>query len=177
MCYVELCIYVDPTSAFPWTFVYFWEVTVFMHKFIAWKVEGECICMHKSVKLRNRDDCSMDWSIPCSISATSRFSTLKSFCREQMVEIESTYQDLMMQKNPITKVTRKLTDPQRSRRSASRRRSTVGVKVEKIWQLGKLRGKNCRKEVLGQQIWEVGIPHPATWFYVMWFPSMFSIYC
>ena len=149
MCYVELCNNVDLTSTFPWTFVYFWEVTVFTHKFIAWKVEGECRCMHKSVKLRNWDYCSMDWSIPCSIGATSRFSTLTSFCRERMVEIESTYQDLTMQKNPIMKFVRKLTDPRRSRRSTSRRRSTVGVKAENIWQLGKLWGKNCRKEVWG----------------------------
>ena len=56
----------EPTLAFSWTFVYLWEVTIFMHQFLAWILEVECRCMHKSVRLNNRDDCRMDWSISWS---------------------------------------------------------------------------------------------------------------
>ena len=48
------------------------------------------------------------------------------------MEIESTDQDLTAQNNPAMEVARKLTYPQRSEKSVSRRRSTIGVKAEKI---------------------------------------------
>ena len=122
----------EPSSAFSWTFVYFWEVIVFTDQFHAWIVEIECRCMHKSVRIKNRDDCRLDWSIPWSIGATHRFSAINEFCREWTVGIESTDKYLMVQKNPTTKVVRKLTDPQISEVSASKRRLTVNVKAENI---------------------------------------------
>ena len=49
-----------------------------------------------------------------------------------MMDIEPTDKDMTIQKNPAMEVARKLTDPHRSKRSASKRRSKVGVKAEKI---------------------------------------------
>ena len=73
--------------------VYFCEVVEFTHQFRAWLVEVDYRSMHKSVRLKNQDDCRIDWSI----SATSIFSVINNFCREWMVMIESTDKDLMVQ--------------------------------------------------------------------------------
>ena len=49
-----------------------------------------------------------------------------------MVDIESTNEDMMAEKKPATEVVRKLTDPQRSKRSTQKTISMVGAKAKKI---------------------------------------------
>ena len=111
--------------------------------------------MHRSVRLKYHEYCTMDWSISWSIGTTRRFYSLTSFCREQTVEIEFADRDLTVQKKPTMKFVRKLTDPQRSERPTSKRRSTVRVKFARIWRWGKLWRESCGGETL--ESW-----HPVT---------------
>ena len=61
------------------------------------------------------------------------------------MEIEPADQDMTVHKNPTMEVARKLTDPQRPKKSKSRRISTAGVKAANIRWIGKLQGNNFGK--------------------------------